>query len=345
MNPKGIAATFALGLAAAAPVVLVVQNDAKPVAIEAETPPAPMPQAHSSAAAGHSAVDVEEMDERMAAPVKAFPATTQGLGAQPLAAKVLADGRKEFVLTTRAIRWEVQPGKFIEAMSYNGQVPGPTMRVAVGDKVRVVLRNELPVSTSIHFHGIRIPNAMDGVPDITQPPVKPGKTFVYAFTADRPAVGMYHSHHDAAKQVPDGLAGTFLVGEMPRPAGVRVAHSEVMVLNDAGTVGFSLNGKSFPATTPITAKLGDWVELHYLNEGMQSHPMHLHGMDQLVVAKDGFAVPEPYLVDTLSVAPGERYTVLIHADNPGVWAWHCHILTHVESSDGMFGMVTAMIVT
>jgi len=304
-------------------------------------PGMPAPGGHGSST---GPVDVDAMDELMAAPVKAFPAPTKGLGAQPLAAKILADGTKEFTLTSSMTRWEVEPGRVVDAMSYNGQVPGPTLAVKVGDRVRVVLRNELPVSTSIHFHGIRTPNAMDGVPDITQPPVKPGQTFTYAFTADRPAVGMYHSHHDAVKQVPDGLAGTFLIGTMPRPAGVRVARTLPMVLNDAGAIGFSLNGKSFPATTPIVAKLGEWIEVHYLNEGLQSHPMHLHGLDQLVTAKDGFPLPQPYLVDTINVAPGERYTVLVRADNPGVWAWHCHILSHAEGDKGMFGMVTAMIV-
>ena len=120
-----------------------------------------------------------------------------------------------------------------------------------------------------------------------------------------------------------------------------------MVLNDAGVIGFSLNGKSFPATAPIVARPNEWIEIHYLNEGMQVHPMHLHGVTQLVIAKDGFPLPEPYTVDTLSVAPGERYTVLVHPtdEHQGVWAFHCHILPHVEGLDGMFGMVTALVVT
>ncbi len=340
MATKGLGVTFALGLAFAVPLAAVVADNRSVTTPAADAPSAAVPhQGHDS-----TAIDFTAMDKLMAAPVKAFPASTAGLGAQPLAPKLLPDGTKEFVLRTRMVKWEVEPGRVVDAMSYNGQVPGPTLAVDMGDRVRVVLHNELPVSTSIHFHGIRTPNAMDGVPDITQSPVVPGGRFVYAFTADRPAVGMYHSHHDAVKQVPDGLAGAFLVGQMPRPAGVRVARTLPMVLNDAGVIGLSLNGKSFPATSPIAAKPGEWVEVHYLNEGMLVHPMHLHGLDQLVTAKDGFALPEPYLVDTLSVAPGERYTVLVHADNPGVWAWHCHILSHAESTKGMFGMVTAMIV-
>ena len=98
------------------------------------------------------------------------------------------------------------------------------------------------------------------------------------------------------------------------------------------------------ATAPIVAKQGEWVLVHYLNEGLLAHPMHLHGLTQLVIAKDGFPVPQPYRADTINVAPGERYSVLIQATDPGVWAWHCHILNHAENDKGLFGMVTAMIV-
>ena len=119
-----------------------------------------------------------------------------------------------------------------------------------------------------------------------------------------------------------------------------------MVLNDAGAIGLSLNGKSFPATAPVMAAPGETVEIHYFNEGLQIHPMHLHGIPQLVVAKDGFPLPQPYTVDTLNVAPGERYTVIVQPteEHKGVWAYHCHILNHAERDTGMFGMVTTFIV-
>jgi FtsP/CotA-like multicopper oxidase with cupredoxin domain len=269
---------------------------------------------------------------------------TEGVGAQPMEPTVLADGTKEFTLTAEITDWEVEPGKVVQAWTYNGTVPGPTIKVQPGDKVRVVLDNQLPQSTAIHWHGIDTPNGMDGVPFITQDPVKPGEEFVYEFVAKGPAVGMYHSHHHAEAQVPDGLLGAFLVGDEPRPAGVNVSQEIPMVLNDAGVIGLSLNGKSFPGTAPTVAKVGDWVLIHYMNEGLQVHPMHLHGLPQLVIAKDGFPVPQPYSADTISVAPGERYSVLVQATNPGVWAWHCHILNHAEREDGMFGMVTAFIV-
>ena len=286
----------------------------------------------------------EEMDAAMKASLGAFPAKTEGLGAQVLDPTVLADGTKQFELTAQVVQWEVSPGKKVEAWTYNGTVPGPTLQVDDGDTVQIVLHNQLPESTSIHFHGLLTPNAMDGTTDVTQDPVTPGQSFTYRFVAHGPAVGMYHSHHDAVKQVPNGLAGAILVGHEPVPAGVEVTQRQVMILDDSGTIGYALNGKSFPATAPIVAKAGEWVEVQYMNEGTQIHPMHLHGMPQVVIAKDGYPLATPSTEDTVTVAPGERYTVLIHATEPGTWVWHCHILTHAENDTGMFGMVTALVV-
>lgn len=117
-----------------------------------------------------------------------------------------------------------------------------------------------------------------------------------------------------------------------------------MILNDAGVIGFSLNGKSFPATAPIVVKEGDWVAMTYYNEGLQSHPMHLHQFPQLVTAIDGFKLDSPYWADTVLVGPGQRYTVMFQATKKGTWVFHCHILNHAEREDGMFGMVTAVVV-
>jgi plastocyanin len=303
----------------------------------------------TAVAGGENTPQNDRLDLQQKAPVDAYVgqlktgANTKGVGAQVMPPKVLPDGTKEFDLTAQVVDWEVEPGKTVQAWTYNGTVPGPTIKVQPGDRVRVVLDNQLPQSTAIHFHGITTPNSMDGVPYVTQDPVKPGETFTYEFVAQGPAVGMYHSHHHAEHQVPDGLVGAFLIGNEPVPAGVQVSQEVPMVLNDAGVIGLSLNGKSFPATAPVVAKQGDWVEIQYMNEGLQIHPMHLHGLPQLVIAKDGFPIA-PYQADTISVAPGERYTVLVHATEPGVWAWHCHILTHAERDDGMFGMVTTFIV-
>jgi len=132
-----------------------------------------------------------QMDAAMKASIAAFPAATAGLGAQPLAPTVQADGTKQFELTAAYTDWEVSPGKTVKAMTYNGTVPGPTLKVDPGDKVRIILHNKLDQSTSIHFHGITTPNAMDGTTDVTQDPVLPGADFTYEWTAQStPAVGM-----------------------------------------------------------------------------------------------------------------------------------------------------------
>ncbi len=292
----------------------------------------------------------QEMDKMMADVALAFPAATKGKGGGILEPTVLADGTKEFAITAEIVDWEVSPGKIVKAWTYNGVVPAPEMHVEVGDKVRIVLTNNLPESTSLHLHGIRVPNSMDGVDPYTQAPIEPGKTFAYEFTALQPAVGIYHSHHDAQAQVPNGLFGGFFIGEMPIPEFMKakgytqVDKKVTMVLNDSGTIGLSLNGKSFPATEPYTMSVGQVMEVTYLNEGLLVHPMHLHQPVGWIIAKDGVPLDSPMPGDTITIAPGERYTVLYKAVDPGVWAWHCHILNHAEGPTGMFGMVTALIV-
>lgn len=292
-----------------------------------------------------AATDSATMDKQMAARDKSFPAATAGVGAVDLKPKVLADGTKEFDLTAKVSKWEIEPGKTVQAWTYNGIVPGPTLNVNVGDKVRVVVHNKLPESTAVHWHGLDIANDQDGVTDVTQDPIKPGATYTYNFVPPEPMKGWYHSHDDGTKQVPNGLYGLINVGTMPVPAGVKVTQDIPMVLQDSGVIGLTINGKSFPATAPVRAKLGDWIEVTYTNAGALDHPMHLHGVPQLVIAKDGYPLASPYKADTVLVAPGERYTVLVHATNPGTWAWHCHIFSHSEGSQGMFGLFTELIVT
>jgi FtsP/CotA-like multicopper oxidase with cupredoxin domain len=116
-----------------------------------------------------------------------------------------------------------------------------------------------------------------------------------------------------------------------------------MILNDQ-LGGFTINGKGFPATAPVVATLGQKLRIRYMNEGQIIHPMHLHGLPQLVIAKDGWPQPQPWLCDTLNVAPGERWDVIVDCTEVGVWAFHCHVLSHAESDHGMFGMVTALII-
>ncbi|MFN0028340.1 MAG: multicopper oxidase domain-containing protein [Acidimicrobiales bacterium] len=306
---------------------------------------------------GHDMTGAEgaAQDQAMITSIAKFPAETKGKGNELLVPEVLADATKRFELTAAIVDWEVSPGKVVKAWTYNGMVPGPRLNLEVGDKVQVEITNKLPLGTDIHWHGIDVPNDQDGVAPITQDLVKPGESYTYNFTLTETGIGMYHAHAHADLTVPNGMFGTIYVGQVPMPVGRTISGIAVpadlkltqdfpMVLNDAGVIGLTLDGKSFPATAPVVAKVGDWFRVTYFNEGLMVHPMHLHGFEQLVVAKDGEPLDAPYAADTVLVAPGERYTVLVHANAPGTWVWHCHILNHVESPEGMFGMVTAVVV-
>ncbi|MBI4936467.1 MAG: multicopper oxidase domain-containing protein [Actinobacteria bacterium] len=292
-----------------------------------------------------------DMDARMLAAAQLYPAKTLGTNGSMAEYTMSADGYKEFVVEAKIVDWEVEPGKIVKAWTYNGEVPAPEIHVTSGDLVRIIFKNALPQSTSLHFHGIRVPNVMDGVDPYTEAPTTPGGEHIYEFEAKGPSVGIYHSHHNAQEQIPNGMFGAFTIDEMPVPQKLidkgypeKPTKTMNMVLNDAGVIGLSLNGKSFPATEPYTIRVGETIMVHYMNEGLLVHPMHLHQPMGWVVAKDGVPLDEPMPTDTILVAPGERYTVLYMGTDPGVWAWHCHILTHAETADGMRYMVTALIV-
>jgi FtsP/CotA-like multicopper oxidase with cupredoxin domain len=251
---------------------------------------------------------------------------------------------KVFHITCTEADWDTGGGVMFPAMMYNGRVPGPDIRVTEGDRCRFIVRNDMTAqSTAVHWHGLRVPNDQDGVPFITQPIITPGMEYTYEFTVVNPGSHMYHSHHNAAEQVTKGLLGAFIVEPLDRSRVPEVAADYTFVLNDS-SLGFTFNGKGFPYTQPIIAQLGDRIRVRYFNEGLMIHPMHLHGLPQLVIEKDGYPLPAPYLCDTLNIAPGERYDVLVECDLPGVWAYHCHILSHAEGPNGMFGMVTALVV-
>ena len=169
------------------------------------------------------------------------------------------NGVREFDLTCDKIaKWEVTPGVFVEALSYNGQVPGPIIRVTEGERVRVRVKNNLGQTTGTHWHGQRVTNNMDGVPFLTQPTIKNGETFTYEFVASPFGSHMYHSHHNAAVQVSAGLLGAFIV--TPKNLADEPEHDldYLYILNDV-LGGFTINGKGFPATDAYTAKLGQRV--------------------------------------------------------------------------------------
>jgi FtsP/CotA-like multicopper oxidase with cupredoxin domain len=298
------------------------------------TAPNPVPVSAAAAA--------EAMDKMHEAGVKAFPVKTAGKGNQLMQPR-MDRGVKVYELTARKGSWEVAPGQTVEAWTYNNQLPGPQIRVREGDRVRLIVKNELPESTAVHFHGLEVPNDQDGVPFITQPPIKSGETYTYEFDAPNPGSHMYHSHHNAAKQVGLGLLGAFII-EPKNPLPIEKADIDYVLIMNDGMHGYTFNGKSFPATEPIAAKKGQKLRIRFMNEGMMIHPMHLHGMHMTVIAKDGWPQPAPWKCDTLNVAPGERWDVIVNCNNPGTWAFHCHILPHAESDHGMFGMVTALVV-
>lgn len=294
----------------------------------------------------HAGMTVQEMLEGHRAGVEAFPATTEGQGNEPLE-PTIENGWKVFELTAQEMRWETEPGTFVDAMGFNGTVPGPELRVNPGDRVRIVVRNEMSQPTTMHLHGVTVPNGMDGVPYITQDPIMPGGFFTYEFeVVDPPGMYVYHSHFNSTEQVGKGMYGAIYIEPRDGFSGVygeRIEVESTLFMGD-GPTGYVLNGKGFPATQPIVAEQGDDVLIHLANDGAQIHPMHLHGYHFEVVGEDGFVLEQPYMADTLMVAPGQRFDILVQADYPGVWAYHCHILPHVEGPGGMFGMVTALVV-
>jgi FtsP/CotA-like multicopper oxidase with cupredoxin domain len=296
---------------------------------------------HGATAAPSGGADMDALAEAV---VKRFPEQTRLVGNQPLAPR-LQGGVKVFELTSSAFEWQIDAIKEpVNAVGYNGTWPGPLLRVTEGDRVRIVHRNDLDESTGMHFHGQNVPNAMDGVPFLTQPPIRPGETFTYEFVAGPSGSHMYHSHHNATDQVGRGMLGTFIVDPRDVSQRYQVDQDIVWISNDA-LGGFTINGKGFPATAPIVATVGQQVLIRFMNEGVMMHPWHLHGMPMRVVARDGYPLGgAAFTCDTLGVNPGERWDVIVDCNNPGVWAFHCHILTHAEGHSGMFGMVTALIV-
>jgi manganese oxidase len=357
------ASVAGLGLAACGGEAAGVSDEAKATIASAKTPFSGQSASTGSAASaaatptttdahghggegavGPSGMTADEMDEHHLEGIARFPEKTDVMGNQPFELRI-ENGVKVYDIECSEIQWEVTKGVFKTAWAYNGQVPGPEIRVTEGDTVRLVVTNHLPESTAVHPHGLMVPNSMDGVPGITQPPIKPGETFTYEFTVREGNAGthMYHSHHNAAFQVPMGLLGAFIVEPKDPKSRPAFDREYSIILND-GPLGFTFNGKEFPATEAYVAKKGEKVLFRYLHEGSMLHPMHLHGMPQLVIARDGWLLPQPYICDTVNIAPGERWEVIVDCTEVGVWAFHCHILSHAEGPKGMFGMVTALIV-
>ena len=263
----------------------------------------------------------------------------------------LRDGVKEFELSTGVVRWSILPDLEVGAYAYNGQVPGPLIRVQPGDRIRVRVKNDLPNATTVHWHGLVLPIEQDGVPEISQPPIQPGDEHSYEFDVpDAPGTYFYHTHFNADRQQPLGLYGALIIGD---PAGpLDVAHEQVITLGEWTVIGsesypamqledmlpnyFTFNGKSYPATETVQAKVGERILFRLIGSGQFIHPIHIHGGPFEIVATDGNPVPASARLtkDTVLVGPGERYDVVWTARNPGKWLLHCHINHHITNDGG-----------
>lgn len=282
----------------------------------------------------------------------------------------IVKGVKVFKLNAEPVKQEVSKGVYMNAWGYNGSTPGPTIVVNEGDRIRVVVTNNLSEPTSVHWHGLIVPNNMDGVPAVEDSPkIEPGKSFTYEFTVKQVGTFMYHSHVNVKKQEMMGLAGMFIslpksneqnidrdytlltqewklekpgskMGMMMSPddygegevhPGTYEVNPEAMMWNV-----FTFNGKQLPDTTPLLVKKGEKVRIRLGNISMESHPIHLHGHNARVVAKDGVALKKSaqYEVNTVNIAPGETYEIVFTADNSGVWPLHCHLPHHTAGKNG-----------
>ena len=239
---------------------------------EGATAPAATEAAHAGHGDDMTAAEYAEMDTLMEESFTPFvdmvtsgEPNTKGLGGQTLEPTIAADGAKEWTLTAAITDWEVSPGKIVKAWTYNGMVPGPTLRGEVGDRIRVKVINNLPMATDVHMHGMILPNEMDGVAPLTQDLIQPGEEFTYEYTVTDPAIAMYHPHHHGQMTVPNGMWGSMIFSPkggggtseytIPRgstvsgvqiPADLKVAQEHNMVLNDAGVIGLSLKRQVVP---------------------------------------------------------------------------------------------------
>jgi FtsP/CotA-like multicopper oxidase with cupredoxin domain len=215
--------------------------------------------------------------------------------------------------------------------------------------MRITIRNDLSKATTIHWHGLHVPVAQDGVVPFSQSEIGPGQSYTYEFVASHAGTFMYHSHMNAVEQIDRGLYGPLII-ERARPAPTTFDREFTMMLGAwnsngmaAGTGGmagmsmgydyFTINGKAFPLAPPWMVRKGELIRVRIINISNLVHPMHLHGHDFTVVAKDGESVrPGAQMtMNTLSVSPGETFDVVVRADNPGIWVWHCHELHHTEN--------------
>jgi FtsP/CotA-like multicopper oxidase with cupredoxin domain len=259
-------------------------------------------------------------------------------------------GAKVFHLVAGPVKHRIAPGLEIEAWGYNGSTPGPLIEVVQGDRVRIYVTNQLGEPTSVHWHGVPLPNGMDGVAGLTQRAIPPGKTFKYEFTFGRAGTFMYHPHFDEMTQIALGMMGMIVVHpRQRRPGRVRdyalMAHEwkidngarrpDPLAMNDFNLLTF--NSVAFPATEPLVAEVGDRIRIRIGNLGpMDHHPIHLHGHSFAITETDGGQVPASARVpETMVLVPvGSVRVVELVAELPGDWPLHCHMTHHIMNQMG-----------
>ena len=265
-------------------------------------------------------------------------------------------GIKIFHLVAEPIHHELTTGLHIKAWGYNGRTPGPVIEVTQGDRCRFYVTNKLQEPTSLHWHGIILPNGMDGVAGLTQKSIGPGQTFKYEFTFRHAGTFMYHPHSDEMTQIALGMTGMIVVhprrpSTAPANAGRRVRDYSFMLhewkipigsdrpdplaMNDFNVLTF--NSKAYPATTPIIAQVGDLVRMRFGNLGpMDHHPIHMHGHVFSITETDGGTVPFSARVPetTVLVPTGSVRVVEFVAAEPGDWPMHCHMTHHAMNQMG-----------
>lgn len=257
---------------------------------------------------------------------------------------------KEFHLIAEPVRQEFAPGMMVNTWGYNGSSPGPTIEAVEGDRLRLFVTNRLPEPTSVHWHGILLPNGMDGVSGLLQPAIRPGETHVYEFTLRQWGTYMYHPHADEMVQMALGMMG-FLVVHPKHAEESAVdrdfclfphmwfvdpgsATPDPTVMLDFNT--FTFNGRAYPGTDPLVVRLGERVRIRVANVSMTSHPIHIHGVSTWVTQTDGGPIPRSawWPETSIDVPTGTTRAFEFVADNPGDWPLHCHKTHHAMNAMG-----------
>ena len=265
----------------------------------------------------------------------------------------LENGVKVFDIESSVIRWSILPDETVEAFAYNNQVPGPRLQVTEGDRVRINFRNRLPETTTVHWHGLILPNEMDGPANITQEPIPSGGSYTYEFTVGQAGTFFYHSHDEPDRQQALGLYGALLIAprdptNAPAPADYDIVVQlqewlkrewltyPAMLMEGGLPNFFTINGKAYPATETVHMRVGESLRVRFIGSNNNFiHPMHIHGGPFEVVAVDGETLrPEArYSADTVNVGPGQRFDVIWTARKPSKWLLHCHIPHHTENNN------------